>query len=192
MPIGVSKTPCGAKKATGEGTCHLNAGYGTSHPGFGRCKWHGGNTETGKVSAAKKAGMALIKYTDPHEIDPTTALLQELYRTAGHVQFLDQEISKWELKTDKEIPPEQQHWMRVHLVERAHMVKVAKTALDAGVAEREIRLAEQQGERLASAIERILDRLELSAAQLAMVPVIVPDILRSMTIEGEVIESGRD
>lgn len=188
MPVGVSKTPCGAKKATAEGTCHLNAGYGTSHPGSGRCKWHGGNTEAGKISAARKAGQLLVKYVDPFEIDPTTALLQELYRTAGHVRYLDQQIASWELKTDEEIPPEQAQWMRVHMVERMHMAKVAKTALDAGVAEREIRLAEQQGERLASAIERILDQLELSAAQLALVPLVVPGILRSMTIEGEVVQ----
>lgn len=191
MPIGVSKNQCGANKAHG-GICTLNKGFGTPHPGSGRCKWHGGNTSAGKTAAAREAGLALIKYTDPIEVDPTTALLQELYRTAGHVAYLDSKIAEWELDTSKEIPDAQQHWMKVHLVERAHMAKVAKTALDAGVAERQVRLAEQQGMVLASAIEKILERLELTPAQFALIPVIVPEVLRgiSLTIEGEVVPGG--
>lgn len=191
MPIGVSNNPCGAKKAHG-GFCTLNKGYGTPHPGSGRCKWHGGNTETGKKAAAKEAGLLLIKYTDPVEIDPTTALLQELYRTAGHVQYLDQQIASWNLDTKKEIPPEQAQWMKVHLVERIHMSKVAKLALDAGVAEREIRLAEQQGMILAGAIEAILERLGLTALQRALIPEVVPDVLRSLSLNSNavVVEGG--
>jgi hypothetical protein len=193
MPTGVSKNQCGAKKATGSGVCTLNKGYGTVHPGSGRCKWHGGNTATGRTAAAKEAGQNLVKYVDPIGIEPTEALLQELARTAGHVAYLDQQIAGWKLNTAEEIPPHQEQWMRVHMVERAHMTKVAKTALDAGVAERQIRLAEQQGMVLASAIEDILNRLALTPAQSALIPIVVPEVLRGMTlaIEGEVVADGR-
>lgn len=190
MPSGKAENICGAKKANG-GECRMSAGHGTSHPGSGRCKWHFGNTANGKRAAAKEAGLRLLKYTDPVEIDPTTALLQELYRTAGHVRYLDQQIGEWDLDTDKEIPDKQRQWMSVHMAERKHMSQVAKLALDAGVAEREIRLAEQQGMVLASAIERILDSLELTPAQTAMIPTVVPSVLRALTIRTpEVIEGG--
>jgi hypothetical protein len=61
--------------------------------------------------------------------------------------------------------------------ERDRCVRFAKVAHDMGVADREIRLAEQQGALLAGAINRILDALELSPAQRGRVPDIVPGIL---------------
>jgi hypothetical protein len=157
---------------------------------MGRCKWHGGNTQTGRMAAAKEGGMRILKYTDPIELDPTTALLQELYRTAGHVQYLDQQIGEYELKTDEEIPDHQRQWMTVHMVERQHMAKVAKLALDAGIAEREIQLAEQQGMILASAIEAILEALELTPSQSALIPSVVPRVLRNISVSHPVVIEG--
>jgi hypothetical protein len=61
--------------------------------------------------------------------------------------------------------------------ERDRCVKFAKVAHDMGIADREIRLAEGQGLLLAQAISRILDGLELSAAQRARVPEVVPGVL---------------
>ncbi len=49
-----------------------------------------------------------------------------------------------------------------------------------GVAERQVRLAEQHGALLAGAIHRILDRLELSREQRALVATVVPEELRAV------------
>jgi hypothetical protein len=35
---------CNARKTGGSGYCQHEAGWGTDHPGVGRCKFHGGNT----------------------------------------------------------------------------------------------------------------------------------------------------
>ncbi|MEV4287394.1 hypothetical protein AB0K40_17960 [Nonomuraea bangladeshensis] len=67
--------------------------------------------------------------------------------------------------------------------ERDRCVRFAKTAHDMGIADREIRLAEQQGALIAGAISRILDALELTAAQRALVPTVVPGVL--LEIAGE-------
>lgn len=158
------------------------------HPGSGHCKWHFGNTSSGVKNAAKEAGLKILKYTSPVEIDPTAALLQELYRTAGMVKYLDGKIQDWDLDTEEEIPDSQQQWMRVHREERRHMVHVAKLALDAGIAEREVRLAENQGMILASAIEQILDLLELSPAQTNRIPDIVPAVLRAVSVRTDTKE----
>lgn len=61
--------------------------------------------------------------------------------------------------------------------ERDRTVRYAKTAHDMGIADREIKLAEQYGALIAGAINRILDALELSPAQRALVPEVVPGIL---------------
>jgi hypothetical protein len=67
--------------------------------------------------------------------------------------------------------------------ERDRCVRFAKAAHDMGIADREIRLAEGQGQMIAGAISRILDGLELSPSQRARVPSVVPGVL--MEIAGE-------
>lgn len=68
--------------------------------------------------------------------------------------------------------------------ERDRVVKFAKAAHDMGIAEREIRIAEQQGELLASAVRRILDGLNLSVEQQRIVPQLVPQVLRMVAAGG--------
>ncbi|MCP9947225.1 hypothetical protein [Actinomadura madurae] len=64
--------------------------------------------------------------------------------------------------------------------ERDRVVKYAKAAHDMGIAERHIRVAEQQAEQLAGAIRQILDGLNLSAEQQQVVPQLVPSVLRAI------------
>lgn len=65
--------------------------------------------------------------------------------------------------------------------ERDRVVKFAKAAHDMGIADREIRLAEQQGALLASAVKKILAGLNLSVEQQELVPQLVPTVLRAVT-----------
>ena len=67
--------------------------------------------------------------------------------------------------------------------ERDRCVRYAKVAHDMGIADREIRLAEAQGAMLAGVISRILDALELSPSQRALVATVVPREL--LAIAGE-------
>jgi hypothetical protein len=64
--------------------------------------------------------------------------------------------------------------------ERDRCVRFAKVAHDMGIAEAQIRVAEQQGALLASVIGRVLDRLGLSEAQRALVGSVVPEELRAV------------
>lgn len=64
---------CGAKKKSG-GVCIQPKGWGTSHPGRGRCKLHGGSSpiKTGQYSGIKRESLeqAIEKYkTDPALLD---------------------------------------------------------------------------------------------------------------------------
>jgi hypothetical protein len=71
--------------------------------------------------------------------------------------------------------------------ERDKVVKYAKTASDMGIAERRIQLAQSQGALIAGAISRILDALELSPSQRALVPTVVPGVL--LDVAGEAATS---
>lgn len=71
-------------------------------------------------------------------------------------------------------------WLYLYREERGHLARVSKMCIDAGVAQRLVTLAEDQGRILASAIRAVLMALNLSADQEALVPVIVPPILRAV------------
>jgi hypothetical protein len=70
---------CGAKKRQGEGTCTRPAGWGTSHPGQGCCKLHGGSTGNHVAAAAdaeaRAAARVLLKDAGPIE-NPLQRILE--------------------------------------------------------------------------------------------------------------------
>lgn len=59
--------------------------------------------------------------------------------------------------------------------------RACKTALDAGVAERQVRLAESEGELLATAIKGILSALNLTPEQWSIAPKVVAAQLRQIS-----------
>lgn len=71
-------------------------------------------------------------------------------------------------------------WLTLYMRERDHLVKVCTQAIKAGIEERRVRLAEQQGALVAGVIRLILGDLHLTPEQLALVPVIVPQRLREL------------
>lgn len=178
---------CGAKKRDGSGgTCTQHAGWGTDHPGVGPCKLHGGNTRNHKTAAQTElARRAVHTYGLPRNIAPDAALLEEVHRTAGHVAWLATKVAEldeddlvWNrveevdkqsgqfggVDTTHKATPHT--WVTLYQAERKHLVAVSKAALDAGIAERQVRLAEQQGVVLAEVVRRIADGLLASLVEL--------------------------
>lgn len=170
---------CGAKNRQG-GQCGQAAGWGTDHPGFGRCKMHGGSAPNGRKAAQREqAQLAVVTYGLAREVDPHTALLEELYRTAGHVAWLGEQVAA--LERDKlhgpvgdALHPRQEPsvWIRLYQEERAQLARVAKTCVDVGIEERRVRVAEEQGALFAQVIRGILEDLGVADRPE------VPDVLR--------------
>lgn len=89
MTVAKKKKPhdgpkCGAKKRGG-GTCTQVAGWGTDHPGQGRCKLHGGKTpiKSGRYSDIKRPRLneLIAKFAadpDPLNLLPEALLLRAL------------------------------------------------------------------------------------------------------------------
>lgn len=190
---------CGGKKKQGPGKCTRPKGWGTNHPGRGKCKLHGGATPShGRAAEREAAEEAVATYGLPREIDPLQALLEEVYRTAGHVFWLEDVIHRLEsdelvsgvTKTSTTTPLEQSKssgkskskgkgkkakaekadpgserveqstavsvWVRLYQAERAHLARVSKVAIDAGIEERLVRIAEQQAQQFAHIVRLIL------------------------------------
>ena len=66
LPMKDAAEYCNARKTDGDGYCKHEAGWGTDHPGEGRCKFHGGSTPHQEKSiiadledAAEDASLAL-------------------------------------------------------------------------------------------------------------------------------------
>lgn len=190
---------CGARKQEGS-ICKLPSGWGTSHPGYGPCRNHYGETPMGKKGAARDmAEELMVFYGQPLDTNPIDALLDEVRRTAGHVAWLGAQIAQFKqvaVRAGKPeaLTPEAEGWIRMYQSERAHLVRVSAAALNAGVNERLVQIAEHQGEKLAGAVDSILEQLNLTPVQRAMIPDVVPNVLRGLISAGlpPVVEGSTD
>jgi hypothetical protein len=170
------------------------------------CPTHGGKAPQNLAAAARRmAEVKAAKYVEtfglPREIDPRDALLEEVYRTAGAIDWLHaqvQELQRDEVtwgkteETDKGsgefTGTDITHaaavnvWVQLWQSERKHLVDVSKAAISAGIEERRVKLAEQQGALLAGVIKAVLGDLELTPEQAARAPRVVADRLRDVSM----------
>jgi len=197
------KRYCNGKRRGAEAAgklCTRPAGWGTPHVGTGRCKLHGGSTQSHTQAGAKTlAANAVATFGLPREIDPRDALLEEIYRTAGAVDWLHQQVQKLEAEKvtwgiSEEVEKQASEfpgvdttrkaavnvWVELWQKERRHLVDVCKAAVQAGLEERRVRLAEQQGAMLAGVIKNILGDLDLTPEQQGLVATVVPRHLRAV------------
>lgn len=165
---------------------HVDEGDGAIRPCLNRpinggsvCGTHGGRAPQVKAKAEArvneaKARAAVERLNLRREIHPNDALLEEVYRAAGAVAWLDQMVQSLESDdmvwgrteevekgsgeypgTDTTSAAELNVWVRFWQGERDRLVRVSKAALDANIDERRVRLAEQQGALVADVVKRI-------------------------------------
>jgi len=189
---------CGARKKDGEPCRAAPIRGGT------RCRRHGGASPQALRAAQRRNTEAelkewIVNLGEPEPIDPGEALLKLIAMKHGEVLWLREKVKElpedglsWgiaqhevglgpEGPIDKETRKAQPHvlWTLLRQAEDQLAAYAAK-ALTAGIEERRVRLAEQQGTLVATAIRRILDRLQLTPTQLSMVSTIVPEELRTL------------
>lgn len=179
------------------------------------CRVHGGSLKRVKAAAARRVQEQKLRKAaertlgGPVDVSPTEALLEEIRWTAGHVQWLRERVqdleeaqltwgttrteeSTGDSKTIQQATPSVVY--DLYARERNHLVNVTAAALRAGVEERRVRLAEQQGDLvvavLRSALDAILTALtaagltdQLTAVWHDTVATAVPHALRQITQE---------
>ena len=142
------------------------------------CDTHGGQAPQAKQAAERRqqeqeAERAVVLYGLPREVDPHQALLEELWRTAGHVAWLRDRVAELEDAdqlhgpvgsaggdTTTAYPREEPHiWVRLYQEERKHLASVAAACIKAGIEERRIALAEEQAALIAQFARGLLSDL---------------------------------
>jgi hypothetical protein len=162
---------CDARKKNGE-RCRNFAGQGTSHFGVGRCRFHFGNAPNHEKNAVRvEAQRRAVEFGQPLDVHPSEALLTVLQLSAGHLAWLRSALSGFEDKTTFE----GQVLMRMWDDERDRVARISKAALDAGVQERQVQLAERYGEALAQVLRNIFGdpELGLTDGQRAQLPAVL-------------------
>jgi hypothetical protein len=169
---------CNAKKKNGE-RCRAFAGQGTDHFGIGTCKFHGGATRHHYKHAVKVAAKReMVKYGAPINIHPNEALLAMLYLSSGHVAWLHSEIANYDenARNGKKKLFDEQMLLMLYSDERDRVARIAKAAIDCGIAERQVALMERCGTSIASVLRRVFEDAELSLTKKQQAK--LPDLLR--------------
>ena len=120
---------------------------------------------------------AVATYGLPREVEPEEALREEIWRTAGAVDFLQERVRElqpealtWGDVARKHVDGEggwsetkeaarPSIWVILYQQERRHLVDVCRVAIAAGLAEREVKLAEEQGRLIAKVMKGVLAEL---------------------------------
>lgn len=162
---------CGGKTnpLIGAAPCRQRKGVRTDHSGAGNCWLHGGRSPNGKRHAATEAArMALISLGIPVQTDPQQALLEQVWEAAGNVAFLRERVQALQVGV---AGPDHLGDGRPHVLvimygeERDRLSKIAKMALDAGIAAKFVAIAERQADAIVEVINAVLDGLGLDDIQ---------------------------
>ena len=173
--------------------CMRVAGANTDHHGNGYCDYHSAVAERElnkatapkQLAAAKRHAYEQAKFFGrPVNVDPHTAILEEISRTASVIQWIEDRMleEREQGVHDKDIMQsysvkhgfQASVWMELFQEERKHLVNTCVAAIKAGIAERKVQIAEQQGRLIAGMMMAFIHDPELGLS---------PDqILRSPTI----------
>lgn len=202
--------PCKKRPMHGQSVCDVHGGRGRNREAAAR-QWA---IDRAQERIEKQMTTQLEQKVKtlglPVTTTPQQALLDELYRTAGTVAWLEAELSKlkpeeltWgrtseerrtgvgemETQVDLTVTVRQARPVAMYEMytrERAHLVHVAKVAIQCGIAERQVKLAEEQGRAIADALRAVFEdpSLELTVAQLTVARGVAAKVLRSISIGG--------
>lgn len=189
---------CTAKKSDGS-SCKAYAIKGGKV-----CRVHGGATRQVRAAAARRAQeeaarKQLAALGEPEPVDPSDALLHLISWKYGEVKWLRQRVQDlpgdeltWGVaQTDVGVGPEgpidrvtekasPSVWWALLRQAEDQLANYAERALRAGIEERKVRIAEQQGDIIAAVMMNIFNRLALTPEQWEAVHVVTPQELRKL------------
>lgn len=177
--------------------CTRPAGWGTDHPGFGRCKLHGGMIQD---TTKMQAEAALQTYGIPIKTTAIAALEDELWRTAGHVEWLSAVVANlettvsdrdtegifdWQRSANGQLWRQPSVWVQMYQSERKHLIDVAAKLVRLGVDKERLDVIRSSGLKMASVFQAVLGdaRLGLTEEQIKVVPDLIREHIATRQIE---------
>lgn len=159
------------------GTCRQTAGYGTDHVGYGACRFHAGNAPGQRKQAIRSmADAEAERFAGTQELPilPEDALLWAVRLSAGSVTWLRGQVERgdsWGTTPQQRADPDKversrQAWWQIYGEERDRLAKTAKMAVDAGVARRQVELAEAEAAFVYEGLMAALRAIKATPAQI--------------------------
>lgn len=142
--------------------CRRGAGQNTDHEGVGLCSEHGGHRGKGRIVGTWLMANA---YAQELNVTPWEALLQQVRMLAGQVAFLQEKVNRCEREFGVDaLKPGGEAGEWVDMLEKRgdRLARVAKMAIDAGVAERLVRQVELEAELMLKSTLFALDALGMN------------------------------
>jgi hypothetical protein len=125
----------------------------------------------------------------PMYVNPYLVLLEELTRCHAQVVILESEVRSYDAQggahQSRPGAKTMQRWER----ERDRMLNVAKTCIGLGIAERQVRLAERNGELIARVMIATAERLGLTPEQRLALPALVTEQVQLLSAEATVVDT---
>lgn len=174
-------------KPSATGFCTQAAGYKTDHPGWGRCKFHGGCSTSGKIAAAKeRAAHDVVTFGFPIDTDPIEALLDGFATYCGIVQYLTNEVRRLEHEDLKQhtYDKEGRRWERpavwVDMLDTwtAKRDRLGIELIKCGLEQRKQEIEMAEGMMIATVIKAVLT--EVGVVNMPEVPALVGKHLRAI------------
>ncbi|WP_044887817.1 hypothetical protein [Frankia sp. ArI3] len=177
------------------GWCRKRSGAGTSHLGSGHCRFHAGETPSGRYAAARErfeddatrmVRSRRVRFGEVIPTNPMFALADEVGRSVAFVMLVEDEIRRNGGAVDGDdvqlvdtvgtadggTRTEIGVLIRLWREERAHLAKVAKTTIDAGVIESQERFVNAYQEKFIGTLEGVVGDLGLDVNDPQVVGVI--------------------
>lgn len=144
----------------------MPAGWGTNHPGFGKCRGHGG-----AQAHVQEVWRMAEDVAAERQVTPQEALLDFVRSASTRTAYLDTVVRE-KLRRHVEgggdlfdPPDDLVRWLRQSRDERSAATRTAKAAVDAGVMQALERRLDMEGELVADTLSAVLDVLGLDQEQ---------------------------
>jgi hypothetical protein len=186
--------------------CYRPSGANTNHLGKGFCDYHEVEANSAinnpraasQLQAAKRHAYEQASFFGKRtDADPHTTIMEEISRTASVVEWLEQQMraerqagindkdimQSYSLKTGFQASV----WMQLYQEERKHLVTTCLAAIKAGIAERKVQIAEQQGRLIVAMMMAFIHDKELGLTpdQVLRAPAIIRRHMLSLPNENQ-------
>lgn len=181
---------CGAHARQSGAPCKRPAGWGTEHPGMGRCKLHGGNTPNHRKAVQRQQiAVEVSRLGLSVETTPTAALQDALNRAQADVIALGAKVALldpegWvQRERGQVVRDEVSAWLKAYWSALDRLAGIAAKCVSLGIEAAAVSVLASHADELVRVLQQVLRALGHDPAT----PDVVEVVTRALrNVEGEV------